>query len=151
MLKLLYFLCLTLFFVGCINATEGGVQHSSLTASKDVAVEKVEPASIEEDAAVEKVEPSRSRNLLWQEDEYIVVCVVIDVKAEQLREGQVESTGMLRTASRLRKEYPNLPKRYKISSRLKSRKLYRKEGLYKVETMFKLADILCACEQGAKN
>lgn len=93
-----------------------------------------------------EVKPA-SKNHSWIEGEYVIISVLIDTKAEHLRKNQIEATGMLRTSAKLRSLYPDLPKNFRVPSRLRSRRQNHRTGYYTVETAFKIADVLDACKK----
>lgn len=86
--------------------------------------------------------PKASRCYIERVDDNVLVHVVIDSKAEAIRNRKIlEGTAMIRTKICLRQEFEGLPKKFNLPSRRIKNSFDDESGLYYYTTSFKLNDI----------
>lgn len=89
-----------------------------------------------------KSPPKASRCDIERVDDNVIVHVVIDSKAESIRNRKIlEGTAMIRTKICLRQEFNGLPKNFNLPSRRIKNSFDDETGLYYYTTSFKLKDI----------
>jgi hypothetical protein len=78
--------------------------------------------------------------------EYVVVTIDIDTMGGQLKERQLLNMGHLRTSVALKKAYPKMPATVTLAQVGQKGEMVDGTNTYRLETKYKLADVLNACE-----
>ncbi len=78
--------------------------------------------------------------------EYVVVTIDIDTMGGQLKESQLLDMGNLRTLVALKKAYPKMPATVTLAQVGRKGEMVDGINTYCLETKYRLADLLNACE-----
>ena len=89
---------------------------------------------------------AREKDEVRQEGEFVIVRVTLNTTGGQLKESQLLDMGHLRTLVALKKAYPKMPATVTLAQVGRKDEMVDGTNTYRLETKYKLADILNACE-----